>query len=863
MPFTFLKQRLFCPLILVVFKGFLLLLLLVSVIFAQERGFDVFWVPFSSSELDKNFRNPSGAPIFQRFTDEDGLSQINVWCILQDSKGFLWVGTFNGLNRYDGNQFLIYRNDFQDKNSLSHNAIFSIYETKSGEIWIGTGDGLNRYDQATNSFRIYKFDENNPKSLRKGSVKAIFEDREGTLWVGTSHGGLSKFDRASESFTHYQNIPDNAESLSNNNVFGIGEDEKGELWVATAEGLNKFNRQNESFIRYQANKNKPNSLSENLIRAMFIDRKGMIWLGTYGGGLNLFNPLTEQFTHYKSDKSNPNSLSNNYVFSIYETKGGDLWVGTAQGLNVYQPATNDFVYYKHDITDIKSLPDNDIYSIYEDINEQLWVGTASGGLSKFNQKTRRFQQFKPVAKQDSIIGNDILSIFEDSKKTIWVGTRTGGLKKYNPETKRFDLVKEIGESPVLDIMQDRTGRFWFGTEGEGLFYRDEAGGKIIKYRASENSDSLGKSLIRQVYQDRDGIIWLATLSNGLYKLDENTGKLTNYQYDANNPNSLSNNKVHSLLEDSNGNIWVATIDGLNKFNKQTETFIRIKHTPNDFKTPSDKFQTGIYEAKDGILWIGTGSGGLNRFDPTTGIFTYFTERDGLPNDHVYDILPDDFGNLWLSTDKGLARFNPETKTFRNFDITDGLTNNEFNFGAIFKNSSGQMFFGGRDGFVKFDPKDFADSDFKPPIYLTNIRILEQPLKTEQNISELKELNLSWRDYVVSFDFVALDLTKPKKLQYQWKLENFDDDWIHGGTRHTATYTNLPGGDYVLKIKATNTDGVWSEESVNLRIKVTPPFYRTFSFYGLVIGIIGLLIWLVYCNRISQLYKISETQTKFT
>jgi len=396
-----------------------------------------------------------------------------------------------------------------------------------------------------------------------------------------------------------------------------------------------------------------------------------------------------------------------------------------------------------------------------------------------------------------------------------------------------------------------------------LFFYEREIDRFTKFDDPNHPAAFGKGFISKIYQDRDGFLWLGTKSQGLYKLDKRAQKLTHFQHYPNNPNSLSDNSIRAILEDSSGSLWLGTGGGLDQFDKRTEIFSHLKHEPGNHKTPSADKISAIYEDKNRTLWIGTSFGGLNRFDRQTGIFTYFTEREGLPDNQVYDIFADEQSHLWLSTDKGLARLNQATNRFRNFDVNDGLTHNEFNHKAAFKSANGEMYFGGFNGFVRFNPQDFADSDFQPPIFLTDIRVLEQPLKTERNITELTALNLSWRDYVVSFEFAALDFTDPKKLQYQWRLEGFDTDWIHGGTRRTATYTNLSGGAYVLKVRATNVDGVWTEAALNLKINVTPPFYRTFWFLALVALAIGVLCWLVYRNRINQLRKISEAQTRFT
>lgn len=813
-----------------------------------------------NGEIKSVSQNPFGSQGFQHFTNEDGLPQNSIFSILQDSRGFLWIGTFHGLSRFDGYQFVNYARDFQDANSLSDNRINSIIETKSGEIWIGTRNGLNRYNYATNNFDSYMFEAESADAIGDSWINKVFEDRNGTLWVGANQIGLNKFDRETGKFTAYKNDPNNSESLSNNNVFGIGEDKNGSLWIATSGGLNKFDRETERFKRYLSDTKNPDSLSDNQISAMLIDRAGIIWLAT-GNGLNKFDPNAEKFTVYFNDKSNQNSLSDNDVRSIYETKTGEFWVGTINGLNRYVKETDNFIVYKNNQADPRSLTEGAVLSIVEDNMEQLWVGTLVG-LNKYNQKKARFQVFRHDPNDPNSISKDnIYSIVEDKNKNVWLslaGAVGGGLIEYKIGEQRFENLKDFNEY-VSALYVARDGKMLVGA-ANGLFYFDADEKRLIAFK--NDSNDAGLKGVSAICEDRAGNLWLGTLLGEVRKINPLSGEVKRIQYKPDTAN-LSNYRVLAIYEDSQRQIWIGTRNGLTKFNPDTESFTQYENKPDNPNSLTANAVGAIYEDRQGTLWFGTSSGGLNRFDRNTETFTPFTEREGMPINNVYEILEDEQNHLWLSTDKGLARFDIGTKTFRNFDVNDGLTHNEFNDRAALKTQNGEMYFGTPDGFMKFNPKDFTDSNFKPPIYLTDIRVLEQPLKTVQNKMQLRELNLSWRDYVVSFEFAALDFTDPKKLKYQWKLEGFDNDWINGGTRRTATYTNLPGGSYTLKVRATNVDGVWTEERLMLTINVTPPFYRTFWFLGLVTLAISGLIWLMYRYRLNQLQAINETQTRFT
>ena len=417
------------------------------------------------------------------------------------------------------------------------------------------------------------------------------------------------------------------------------------------------------------------------------------------------------------------------------------------------------------------------------------------------------------------------------------------------------------------MYEDRQGRLWFGAL-DGLIYFDRQTGRLIRYKGdtNERDNKTGRAALASVIaieEDRAGNLMIGSIGGGMSIFDRTTGQTKRFQPDRNPDANPSLNRVYAILEDRYGFIWVGTGEGLSRFDPATGTFKYFQYDPNNPNSISANDPGTIYEDKDGTLWFGTASGGLNRFNRETETFKNFAVRDGLPSNDVFSIMEDEQGNLWLGTDHGLVRFNIATNSVRTFNVNDGAPNNPFDNKNAFKNSSGVMYFGGQDGFVKFNPKDFTDSNFVPPVYLADIRILEQPLKAKQDIAEMKELNLSWRDYVVSFDFAALDFTDPKKLQYQWKLDGFDPDWINGGKRRTATYTNLPGGDYVLKVKATNVDGVWGDEAINLKIHVQPPFYRTSWFIGIAVLAVSFLILMAYRYRINQLQAISSAQTQFT
>ena len=807
----------------------------------------------------------SNSARFQRFTAEDGLPIAGVSSLFQDSHGFIWVGSFIGLSRFDGYRFFNYANDAGNPSAISALSISSIIETRSGRIWIGTANGLNLYDEKTDGFRRFNFDPATSGGLRDGQIRTIFEDSRDEIWVGTSNGGLSRFDDKSQSFTTYQ-----FQTAGSNMVGSLVEDNLGGFWMGTNDGLYKFDRDTGIAESIRLMPNVPATLGDDPITAMIKDRAGIIWLGT-AKGLCKFDPSTGRFAVYKADVKSPKSLNDDWVRTIYETKTGVIWIGTNSGLNRYSRESDDFATLRNDPSNPNSLGDGEILAVLEDANDQLWVG-GTGGLNKFNQRTSRFVSFRHDANDPNSVSNDeILSIFEDSHNIVWIGTRSSGhhgtLNKYDIASRRFETVKELGDVLVYSIYEDREGKLWFGSY-DGIFEFDRRTQNFKRYNI-EPGDRIGSADHRRsataiaITEDSIGNLMVATVGDGLQIIDRNSGVLRTRELQAVNRFRSSNNRVYAILEDRQKNLWFATAEGLERIEPVTQSHTVFRHAADDTTTISADETGTIYEDSSGTIWIGTSSGGLNRFDRESSTFSHFSRKEGLPSSDVFGIMEDGQGNLWLCTDRGLVRFNIATGSLRTYNVTDGVPNNPFDNKTAFKNQRGEMYFGGQNGFVRFDPRDFTDSNFRPPVYLSEIRILEQPLKTGNNLAFLDNLELSWRDYVVSFDFAALDFTDPRKIQYQWKLDGFDPDWINGGTRRTATYSNLPGGDYVLKVKATNVDGLWTDEAVNLRVHVQPPFFRTVWFWGTVALAIGILLLLAYRYRIGQLRVINEAQTRFT
>ncbi len=815
------------------------------------------------------------SPYFNRLSLEQGLSHGTVFSIVQDQTGFIWFGTPSGLNKYDGYNITVFKSDPKNPNSLSNDNAGNLYIDRQGIIWIGTwGGGLNRLDPRTGQFTTYSNDPANPASLSSDRVQTIFQDRSGTIWVGTSGGGLNKLNAADNTFTRYQNNPANPASLSNDRIWAITQDADGYLWVATSDQLNRFDPRTETFTRYP--NLPPTNLKSNEIRTLYLDKTGQLWIGSEAG-LTRLDPRTETFTHYQNDPTDPTSLSDNTVNAILQDHTGTFWVGTRKGgLSRFDPQSSLFTAYKNNPNDSTSLSYNDVRGIYEDRSGIIWVGTRGGGVNKFNPSSENFVRLTadPNA-PNSLNNNDIWAIYQDPQNHLWLGTKGGGLNRLDPQTGQFTAYRSTPDDPtslssndVYAIWPDPAGVLWLGLSGGGLNKFDPQTGAVTRYQNNPNDPtSLSTDDINVIYQDRSGQLWLGTKGGGLNQFDPSTGQATRYKHNPDDPTSLGNNDVYAILEDHSGHLWVGTYGGgLNLLDRASGQFTRYQYDPANPTSLSNNDIYSLYEDNEGALWIATANGGLNKLvlasetaspnaTPAPGSpavqFVRFGQAEGLISNVVYGILPDEEGNLWLSTSKGLSRFNPSNQTFTNYDASDGLGSAVFHEGAYQRSHTGEMFFGGINGLVRFYPQDIGSNPVPPGVILTSLTVPDRPEPPLNPIDQLRELQLTYPENNFSFEFAALDFTSPVKNRYAYMLEGFDQDWIEAGLRRFATYTNLDPGQYLLRIKGANNAGVWNE-AAPLKITVTPPFWETWWFRIIAAAAVLGLVFAVYTARVASI-----------
>jgi signal transduction histidine kinase/ligand-binding sensor domain-containing protein/DNA-binding response OmpR family regulator len=771
---------------------------------------------------------------FEHLDINAGLSQNHIMCMLQDNRGFMWFGTSDGLNKYDGYKFTVYKNDPKDSNSISNNYISGIVEDEKGMLWIAVrGGGLNRYDREKDQFTRFKNDPKNSNSLSNNLATSISKDGEENLWISTE-AALNRYDPARNLFTHY-----------NINARFAFEDRSGQLWVGTyQDGLAMYNRKTGSFTYFRHNEKDTATISNDNVSVIFEDSRQRLWIGTVGGGLNLFDRPTGKFRRFVPDVHNVNSIPASTVFALEEDAAGNLWVGTENGgVAILNPGTGRFDIYQHDEIDNKSLSHNSIYCIYKDADANMWTGTFAGGLNITTTNSKKFGHYKHTSDKNSLSNNNVLYIEENTDGKIWIATDGGGLNLFDPATKKCThYIHEPGNrnsicgNYVLNVMNDSYGNTWIGTWGDGLtiFNRKKNTYKHFKNNPLD-STSLSSDHAWVIFQDRDKNIWVSALFGGLNLYNPATNSFTRYNDGTNNS---STRKIKSIAEDNEGNLLLGTDGaGLQLFNKKTKTFSALQHKNSD-NSLSDNRITFTREDKLGNLWIGT-MAGLNYYDCKKHLITIYTTADGLPNNVIFGLLEDANAMIWISTNRGLSRFDPQTKKFTNFGIQDGLQSYEFKIGAFCKAQSGMFYFGGINGFNEFDPSKIKEDPFEAPLVFTNFEIFNKsvsiartetdPSPLKKDISETREITLPYKSSVFSFEFAALNFAETEKREYAYMLEGFDNSWNEIGAKRTATYTNLNPGKYVFKVRSKNNKGEWSTHSIAVKLTITPPFWLTWWF----------------------------------
>ncbi len=831
---------------------------------------------------------------FTRLTTEDGIAHDTVHCILQDDQGFLWFGTQNGLNRYDGYTFTVYRHRYADPTSLADSTVTAVYQDSAGLLWVGTVVGLDSLDRATGQFHHHL-------SVSE-SVSIVLEDNAGNLWIGSHGGGLFRLDRANGEAVQYRHDPASAGTLSDDNVTAIHQDSEGTLWVGTWNGLNALDPITGQINRYHADPDDPASLSHDWVTAILEERTGapatgsrpVLWVGTGSddtpevGGLNRLEVATGRFTRYLHDPDDRHSLGHNQVTALYQDRDGALWVGTEAGLDLWEPAGGRFVHHAHDPLDLHSLGRGRVSVISQDRSGTLWFATRDGGVSAYATAKDRFARYQPdPLDPDSLSGASIGALYLDHEGILWIGVRGGGLNRLDRATGQYTHYlhdpndpDSLGADTVTALLEDREGVLWVGTS-DGLdrlvlsrFQGPDGDGAQFTHYVHDPADpnSLCPGPVKVIAEDRDGVLWVGTEEPGtLGRFSRADESFFCYQHDPADPDGWPDTYgVRALYPDRMGDastgsgaaLWLGTYDGLIRLDPATGTLRRYLHDPVDPSSLIHDFVWSLYQDRAGALWIGT-HGGLHRLDPTSGQLTLYTTEDGLPNDAVSAIYQDGQGALWLGTiGGGVSRFDPASGAIRNYDVSDGLPSNSVLIGAHHQSADGEIFLGGPNGFTAFFPADIRDNPTLPPVRLTAFRKFDQVVEFDTDLAELEYITLTYRDNFFALEFAALDFTDPSKNQYAYQLEGFDQDWIYCGTRRYAGYTNVPPGEYTFHVKGSNNDGIWNEAGQSVRIVVAPAFWQTGWFRLLALALVLGVVAVIIRRRLQWVAVLRESEERF-
>ncbi|MEO8209621.1 MAG: two-component regulator propeller domain-containing protein [bacterium] len=798
---------------------------------------------------------------FDRYTTNDGLSSNTITCLIKDKEGFIWIGTIDGLHRFDGISFKIYHPESGNQTSISDSWINEICE-EGNYLWVGTPNGLNRLDKATGKFTRYRNDPAEISSISNDYVTSIYRTRKNEIWIGTEDG-LNLFDQTTGKVKRY-NI-NNTPALGSNFIKALFEDKEGYLWIGTyGGGLTRYNDKNNEFKNYRFDQDNPFSISSDFTESIIEDSTGNLWIATNGGGVNRFDKKKELFYRYMHDPEIPNSISGNHVKTLSLSSDQMIWSGIQQeGVSIFDPVNNTFANLEN-CREQESSIDN-VSKIYTDDKGSIWICT-SKGVYTYNKHKWKFSHYLNIqGDSNSLNDNEVISICNDLYGNVWVATKTG-LQILNKSTgifsgriTKFNDSHNFGNNIVQYIFRDKKNYMWLSFNSGPLIRSDPVTGTITSFYDFDGAGIVS----RCIFEDKEENLWVGSWTGGgITVFDKNRNLKKKYLDTGNDIAGFSSSPVYQIYEDSKRNIWIATFEGLIMIEPGTDRVITFKNDPENPNTLSDNRVTGIVEDKEGFLWISTYGEGLNKFDPATKSFIHYIE-DWLGADIIVEILQDDTGNLWLSNFKGISRFNPDNETFTNYGAGDGVQGLEFSIGASYKAEDGKMYFGGINGFNSFYPDSISENKSIPNIVITSFKIFNKEVNLEKSITETNEITISHKENFFSFDFASLDYTNPVKNQYAYILEGVDKDWNYVGKVRTANYTDIAPGEYTFRVKGSNNNGVWNEEGTSLKLTITPPFYKTIWFKGLSVLFVAGVIGFIFRQKLKRIEAEKKTQVEFS
>ena len=778
---------------------------------------------------------------------DKGLTQSVVTDVIQDSYGFLWIATQDGLNRYDGYNFKPYRNNPLDLFSLSNNNINSICEDRYGNIWVGTNLGLSMLDRKTGKFNNYYSKAIDPKTLSDNRIYCVYEDRNGTIWVKTSLS-VDKLNDDRKTFTRFPHYNDLFTFSTDQSDFDLFEDSHGVLWVGTKDGLCFLDRKLNIYKRFSHDPNNPKSISGDKIKCIYEDSKENLWIGT-DSGLNLYDRNTGNFIRFFHRIDKDNRLQSTVINAIREDSKGLIWIGTDIGFSSFNPDSHTITTYNDLTSNGDKLLNPIVTSFFEDRSGVLWIGSFQG-LIKWDRKPSKFKLYSRNNEGIPLFNNNYVgSIWQDKTGVLWIGTWGSGLFQFNPRTgEKIHFFsgndKKICNDFVHSIYCTQNDELIIGTRnGVQIYLPDQK--RFVDYFEYKRIKSLGLFNNNRVYaitEDRKGNLWFASRI-GLLQIKNK--ELIGYYNNPNDTNSITSGEVYDVIVDSKNYVWAGTLNGLSRIDPESKKVKRFVSNSNftGAQLVSNEVLS-LLEDKNGNLWVGTSSG-LHRFDGITGKVKLFTEDNGLPNNIIYALEEDNRGKIWFSTNWGLSVLNPQTDLVKSYDIDDGLQSQEFNVGASFKSRAGELFFGGISGFNSFYPDSIIANKNIPNIAITAFELLGSKDKKIIAVDDLKEVEIPQEFNVFTIDFASLDFTRPENNLYEYQMKGLSDQWIDLGTKHTATFSNLKAGTYTFRVRGSNNDLTWNNEGISLGIIVRIPFWRSNTAYGiyLVLGVFAGFLYL--------------------
>ncbi len=807
---------------------------------------------------------------FERLSAEDGLSDVLVDSIAQDHQGFMWFGALDGLNKYDGYRFTFYGHDPDDPTSISQGQVMDVFVDSEGVLW-AAADELNRFDRERETFTRFSHDPDDPNSIR-GEVLSIFEDREGMLWFGTWREGLNRYDRATESFTHFQHDPADPLSLPAGPVRAIYEDSDGVLWVGTyirneSANLVRFDPASETFQPVLSCADNQSGCAHplteadrppfSMIAGMLEDRTGTLWIG--GFGVIRYDKESNSYRRYFDDPDNGDYPHiNTFTGDFVADKTGLLWFAdTFNGLHSFDPESETFNQYLNDPADPDSLGSNDLFTIFEDRDGMIWVASYFGGISRFNPQNLAFGHYQHDPNDPtSLADGKELAIAEDANGILWVGVAAGGLNKIDRNKGVIALYRNDPEDPdslhtndIRNLLFDDQGILWLGTV-DGLSRFDPSTEKFQYFPIYPEESAFHGTAVASIVAGENGTLWLST-NVAITKFDPETGELRHYQPEMeSSPKSMGSK--YRVMKARSGHIWISASAPrhLSRFDPRTESFTYFEHDPQDAHSLSDRAVVIMYEARNGDIWLGMESG-INRFDPESEQFIRYQNVEGLPDEQVDGVIEDLNGHLWFTTwGAGLVRHDPSSGQWQKFNRDDGLLSNFLGGGVL--SQTGEIIVYGDNGLNIFDPEALPEQQQDPTVAFTDFRLLNESVAVSVpgketllglHVNANPDITLTHRDYLLSFEFAALTYSDPMATRYAYKLEGFDQDWIEtDASNRNATYTNLPAGDYVLNVRAAGRNGLWSNNSASLNLKILPPPWETWWAYTAYVLVSALMLF---------------------